>query len=113
VIVNILRAALKSSRWPPGQRWAPVAPGDIVRCSQLSDATRHQRQLQGDGRQRAQEDERPERQVVRVARCSTSSTPPYNPARANAAKVPESSACQLIQPSAAPVLVASLASFLN
>jgi hypothetical protein len=53
------------------------------------------------------------RWLVRVARCSASSAPPYSPARANAAKVPESSACQLIQPSAVPVLAASLASFLN
>jgi hypothetical protein len=51
--------------------------------------------------------------LVRVARCSASSAPPYDPARANAAKVPDSRACQLIQPSAAPVLAASLASFLN
>jgi hypothetical protein len=53
------------------------------------------------------------RWLVRVARCMASSAPPYNPARANAAKVPDSRACQLIQPSAAPLLAASLASFLN
>ena len=50
------------------------------------------------------------RWLERVARCRTSSAPPYSPARANAAKVPESRACQLIQPSAAPTLAASLAS---
>jgi len=50
------------------------------------------------------------RWLVRPARCRASSAAPYIPARTNAAKVPDSSACQLIQPSAAPTLAASLAS---
>jgi hypothetical protein len=51
--------------------------------------------------------------LVRLALCAAMSAPPHTAASASPRNVPVSSACQLVQPSARPMLAASLASFLN
>ena len=51
--------------------------------------------------------------LVRVARRAAMSTPPCTAASASPRNVPVSSACELVQLSARPMLAASLASFLN